>query len=704
MPAAMIAKLRDWYIVAIAVFAMIAGLYLASGPSTPTGSAIQATDAPSAQAPQSKTASQSREPAAIQTPNVRSAEPMRAPSPAASAAPSQPEPQFGSATTRATGGTLSAEQSTVASVHNHVMAVAAPPAQTTAQPTPKTSNTAAVDGDATAGRQVYRKCQACHSLEPGKNSLGPSLAGIFGKKAAEAPDYNYSAAMKSAKLVWDAATLDAYLLDPQKLIPQNKMPFPGLKTATERKDVIAYLVAAASPTGVPAVAQRTETPTAAPAQSSAAVGQPAAAYVPDARYTLRSGIADGRMVYIGVGGTVDGQINPVLSAAEGQMVQIILTNGEGAEHDIVFPDQNAKSPRIVGRGASTTIAFRATRAGDFAYLCSVPGHELAGMRGQFIVTPRPPAQVLVEADISQKATEVPAPIGNRGPQTVRVDLNAVELEGRLAEGTTFGYWTFNGRVPGPMLRVRVGDTVDVHVKNSADSTMIHSVDFHAATGPGGGAASTQVDPGAEKSVKFKALVPGLYVYHCATPMVAHHIANGMYGMILVEPEGGLPPVDREFYVMQGEIYTEAAFGHHGSQEFSVEKLLNERPEYFVFNGSVGALSKLHPLQAKVGETVRIFFGVGGPNYTSSFHLIGEIFDRVYNLGGVLSEPLRGVQTVTVPAGGAVITEFKLDVPGNYVLVDHALSRMERGLVGILHVEGPANPEIFDGKVEPGTGH
>jgi len=468
--------------------------------------------------------------------------------------------------------------------------------------------------------------------------------------------------------------------------------------------VIAYLVAAASPTGVPAVAQRTETPTVAPAQSSAAVGQPAAAYVPDARYTLRSGIAEGRMVYIGVGGSIDGQVNPVLSASEGQIVQIILTNGEGAEHDIVFPEQNAKSSRIVGRGASTTIAFRATRAGDFAYLCSVPGHELAGMRGQFLVTPRPPAQVLVEADISQKATEVPAPIGTRGPQTVRVDLNAVELEGRLAEGTTFGYWTFNGRVPGPMLRVRVGDTVDVHVKNSADSTMIHSVDFHAATGPGGGAASTQVDPGAEKSVKFKALIPGLYVYHCATPMVAHHIANGMYGMILVEPEGGLPPVDREFYVMQGEIYTEAAFGHHGSQEFSVEKLLNERPEYFVFNGSVGALSKLHPLQAKVGETVRIFFGVGGPNYTSSFHLIGEIFDRVYNLGGVLSEPLRGVQTVTVPAGGAVITEFKLDVPGNYILVDHALSRMERGLVGILQVEGPPNLEIFDGKIEPGSGH
>ena len=187
-------------------------------------------------------------------------------------------------------------------------------------------------------------------------------------------------------------------------------------------------------------------------------------------------------------------------------------------------------------------------------------------------------------------------------------------------------------------------------------------------------------------------------------MVAHHIANGMYGLILVEPEGGMPAVDREFYVMQGEIYTEAPFGHRGSQEFSVEKLLNERPEYFVFNGSVGALSKLHPLEAKVGETVRIFFGVGGPNYTSSFHVIGEIFDRVYNLGGVLSEPLRGVQTVTVPAGGAVITEFKVDVPGNYMLVDHALSRAERGLAGMLHVEGPPNPEIFDGKIEPGSSH
>jgi len=326
------------------------------------------------------------------------------------------------------------------------------------------------------------------------------------------------------------------------------------------------------------------------------------------------------------------------------------------------------------------------------------------MEGKFLVIPVPPAQTVVEANISYDPSDLPPPISRREPQTVRVDLLTVELEGRLAEGTTFGYWTFNGKVPGPFLRVRVGDTLEVHLKNSADSTLIHSVDFHAATGPGGGAAATQTDPGHEKVVKFKALVPGLYVYHCATPMVAHHIANGMYGLIMVEPEGGLPPVDREFYVMQGEIYTDGPFGQHGSQEFNVEKLLNERPEYFVFNGSVGALSKLHPLKAKVGETVRIFFGVGGPNYTSSFHVIGEIFDRVYNLGGVLSEPLRGLQTVTVPAGGAVITDFKVDYPGNYILVDHALSRAERGLLGILQVEGPANPEIYEGKVEAGGAH
>ena len=549
-------------------------------------------------------------------------------------------------------------------------------------------------------------------MDAGKNMLGPSLAGIMGRKAGTEAGYNYSPAMKQAGIVWGGKTLDAYLADPQKAVPGNKMPFPGLKTDHDRSDVIAYLAATGGgqpSTAAPGAAQTAQAPSAQqapPATSQAPQSAPGSdiGYIADAKYTLRSGIAEGRMVYIGVGGAIEGKINPVLTAAEGQVVQLTLINGEGAEHDIAFPDQDAKSPRVTGKGASTTIAFRATRSGDFIYFCSVPGHQLAGMQGQFIVTPRPAPQTVVEADISQEPTELPPPLGKREPQTVRVDLFSVEVEGRLAEGTTFGYWTFNGKVPGPFIRVRVGDTIDIHLKNSADSSMIHSVDFHAATGPGGGAASLQVDPGKERSMTWKALVPGLYVYHCATPMVAEHIANGMYGLILVEPEGGLPPVDREFYVMQGEVYTDIPYGQHGSAEFSVEKLLNERPEYFVFNGSVGALTKLHPLRAKVGETIRIFFGVGGPNYTSSFHVIGEIFDKIYLFGGVTAQALEGIQTVTVPAGGAVIAEFKLEVPGNYTLVDHALARAERGLLGILTVEGPPNPEIYNGQVMPGMGH
>lgn len=299
------------------------------------------------------------------------------------------------------------------------------------------------------------------------------------------------------------------------------------------------------------------------------------------------------------------------------------------------------------------------------------------------------------ADIARMPTDIPPPIARREPETVSVELETIELEARLDGRTTFRYWTFNGTVPGPFVRVRVGDTVEVSLKNADDSSMMHNVDFHAVTGPGGGAEATSAAPGETKGFTFKALNPGLYVYHCAVPPVAMHIANGMYGLILVEPEEGLPPVDREFYVMQGEIYTEEEFGSSGLLTESYEKLLNERPEYFVLNGHVGALTDHYPLKANVGETVRIYFGVGGPNFTSSFHVIGEIFDKVYQLGSVTSPPLTDVQTVSVPAGGATIVEFKVEVPGRYVLVDHALSRVERGLAGFLIVEGDENPEIFN---------
>jgi nitrite reductase (NO-forming) len=179
----------------------------------------------------------------------------------------------------------------------------------------------------------------------------------------------------------------------------------------------------------------------------------------------------------------------------------------------------------------------------------------------------------------------------------------------------------------------------------------------------------------------------------------------MYGLIVVEPEGGLPKVDREFYVMQGELYTQAPFGQHGYQTMNVDKLLAEQPEYMTFNGAVGALTEKKPLKAKVGETVRIFFGDGGPNKISSFHVIGEIFDRVYDQASMTSEPLTNVQTTVVPAGGAAVVEFKLDVPGRYVLVDHSLSRMEHGLVGFLFAEGDPNPAVFQSQETPqAAGH
>lgn len=290
---------------------------------------------------------------------------------------------------------------------------------------------------------------------------------------------------------------------------------------------------------------------------------------------------------------------------------------------------------------------------------------------------------------------LPGPITRNYPANVKVELETIEREAKLADGTAFRYWTFNGKVPGPFLRARVGDTVDVTLKNAEDSYMPHSVDFHAVTGPGGGAVATQTPPGEETGFRFKAMKPGIYVYHCATPMVADHIQAGMYGMILVEPEGGLPPVDREIYVMQGEIYTEDAFGAQGLVATDYQKLLDEKPEYYVFNGAAAGLTGENAIKAKTGETVRIYFGVGGPNKTSSFHLIGEIFDTVYNYGSLNSPAATDVQTVSVAPGGGTVADVTFEVPGKYLIVDHALSRLERGLVAQIQVEGPNNPAVYD---------
>lgn len=276
---------------------------------------------------------------------------------------------------------------------------------------------------------------------------------------------------------------------------------------------------------------------------------------------------------------------------------------------------------------------------------------------------------------------------------VIVNLTVEEVEREIAPGTRYTFWTFGGTVPGKMIRVREGDTVELHLKNLPDNKLPHNIDLHAVTGPGGGASQTLIAPGNEASFTFKALSSGLYVYHCATAPVGMHVANGMYGMILVEPKEGMSKVDKEYYVMQGDFYTTGAYRAPGLQNFDMQKTIDEKPTYVLFNGADGALTGSNALTAKANEKVRMFFGVGGPNITSSFHIIGTIFDKVYTEGGTHFQ--ENVQTTMVPAGGSAIVEFVPRVPGNLTLVDHSLTRaFNKGAIGLMAVSGPEQPAIY----------
>jgi nitrite reductase (NO-forming) len=302
----------------------------------------------------------------------------------------------------------------------------------------------------------------------------------------------------------------------------------------------------------------------------------------------------------------------------------------------------------------------------------------------------------VETAVLTHAPEVPPFIDRNHPAKVIVNLEVKEVTKRLADGVEYTFWTFGGEVPGQFIRVREGDVVELHLNNHPTSKMPHNIDLHAVTGPGGGAASTFTAPGHSSQFTFTAMRPGLYVYHCATAPVPMHIANGMYGLIFVQPKDWTR-VDREFYVMQGDIYTQGRNGEPGLQIFDNQKAIDENPTYIVFNGAVGSLVGDSALTARVGETVRIYFGVGGPNITSSFHVIGEIFDKVYVEGGTKTVQ-ENVQTTMVPAGGSSVVEFKLEVPGTYVLVDHSLNRaFNKGALGMLKVAGPETPVLYSGK-------
>ncbi len=297
------------------------------------------------------------------------------------------------------------------------------------------------------------------------------------------------------------------------------------------------------------------------------------------------------------------------------------------------------------------------------------------------------------SDISANPNTVPLPITRTTPETIDMHLTAKEVIAEVAPGIFFNYWTYNGQVPGPMLRVRVGDTVRLSLTNDPSSLHAHNIDLHATTGPGGGATLTNVAPGETKAFQWKALNPGLYVYHCATMNVSTHNAHGQYGLILVEPEEGLPPVDKEFYLVQGELYTSGGLGRKGLVSFDSQALVDGNPSYVTFNGKIPPHAAM---EVKRGDKVRIYIGNGGVNLISSFHVIGEIFDTVYPEGamGSGSAIFKNVQTTLIPAGGAAIVEFTADVPGTYTIVDHALARMNKGAWTTMKVTGEENREVF----------
>jgi len=430
-----------------------------------------------------------------------------------------------------------------------------------------------------------------------------------------------------------------------------------------------------------------------------------------------------------------------VSVASGQKVRLTFINNGAIEHDwdvhgmavdgltvienpatlnqrmadlLAQAEQAGRPYAAAMSNERMVVEFTPTTAGTFEMSCMVPGHKEAGMVGTFTVdsgegvassgnstdASDPHAEPQTDAkpgdpypaDRLQLPVVAP-PVGNREPQLVKQEIEIREIVGYMDEGVAYEFWTFDGTIPGPMIRVRVGDTIELTLKNPPESMMPHNIDLHAVTGPGGGGAATLITPGQSATFRFKTLNPGVFVYHCATPPIPQHISSGMYGLIVVEPEGGLPEVDREFYVMQGDFYLEGARGEQGLRDFSMDKMLDERPDYVVFNGAVGAITEERAFRAQVGETVRIFFGVGGPNLVSSFHVIGEIFDRVMQEGA--SEWTTNVQTTLVPSGGATIVDFKVEVPGTLLIVDHSLGRLAKGAVGMIEVEGEANPGVFE---------
>ncbi|WP_051906305.1 multicopper oxidase domain-containing protein [Methylomarinum vadi] len=300
--------------------------------------------------------------------------------------------------------------------------------------------------------------------------------------------------------------------------------------------------------------------------------------------------------------------------------------------------------------------------------------------------------------VAKNPTEVPAPINRKSPTHLTFDLHPKEVLTDIDGSGAYAWvWTFNGTVPGPMLRVMEGDSVTINIINDANNVEPHNIDLHAALAPGGGAVFTEAEPGETKSFTFVATRQGTYIYHCAAEGQAwEHIAYGMFGLIVVEPRGGLPPVDKEFYIGQSEWYLNHVpndkTNAHGLPTNTLmldeQQALTERPNFFSFNGHKNALTNANihgdAMHAQIGDTVRFFFVNGGPNIGSNWHIIGTIFDKTYQ--GHFSNPLVNQETEYVAPGSAAMFELEAKEPGTYLLLDHAIFRASNGALGYLQFD------------------
>ena len=434
--------------------------------------------------------------------------------------------------------------------------------------------------------------------------------------------------------------------------------------------------------------------------SSPSTSSPNAPNGPPVSFELQAFITG----YVGVGGSINGVRNPTLNVSWGDHVTLTLVDGQAMQHDLYVDGYGVGTSWVYTPGQTANLTFWASTKGSFDYYCTFPGHRESGMQGLLVVgssthTIGPEANVTTPW-ISHDPTDLPPVITRNYSTTVNVYLHAVEETAEVEPGVSYTYWTYNGTVPGPFLRVRVNDTVVVHFYNDPTSTVNHSIDFHAVTGPGGGAGADQTPPGHWSNFSFLARYPGLFVYHCGTPNIPTHIAMGMYGMILVQPAQGMTPVDHEFYLMEGELYLQWPIHTQGNQLFNGTALFNDDPTYVVFNGRYDAFTGSHELHAAVNDTVRIFFGDIGPNDFSAFHIIGTIMDEAWPNGDLVDPPLHAIQTVPVAPGDALVAQLKMVYPANYLIVDHSIvNAIDKGAFAILNVTGWRNSSIFNGPLD-----